>query len=204
MTFSQIYIRPDDKRFNDWKSFVKYAKANPGRATIANVGNIGSMERVNMLKIEQALGFKTQQISYDKPSERYAALLGGHVDALFEQPGDIRKFMDAKKMKPILTLLKSRPSVFAKVPSLTDIGVKFKPLLRFRGFYVNKGVPKDRLKYLEWAFAEGFKSASFQTFNRSKYMHLIDSYRNTEGAKKLIEASIQTYRKVYKEIGLIK
>ena len=29
-----------------------------------------------------------QQISFDKGAPRYGALLGGQVDALFEQPGD--------------------------------------------------------------------------------------------------------------------
>ena len=204
VTFSQIYIRPDDKRFNDWDSFVRYAKANPGKVTIANVGNVGAMERVNMLFLEKELGFKTQQISFDKPAERYAALIGGHVDALFEQPGDVRKFLEADKMKPILTLLKDRPSAFANVPSMKDIGVKFEPLLRFRGFYVRSGVPKDRAKYLEWAFHEGFKSADFQAFNKKKYMHLIDSYRDTAGAKRMIDNAVKTYKKVYKEIGLTK
>lgn len=135
ITFSQIYIRPDDDRYSDWNSFVAYAKANPGQVTIANVGNLGSMERVNMLKIEQALGFRTDQIAFDKPAERYAALLGGHVDALFEQPGDVRAFLDSDKMTPILTLFGERPEAFAEVPTLKDIGVDFEPLLRFRGFY---------------------------------------------------------------------
>jgi tripartite-type tricarboxylate transporter receptor subunit TctC len=38
---------------------------------------------------------KIQQISFDKGAPRYGALLGGQVDALFEQPGDVRNFLDA-------------------------------------------------------------------------------------------------------------
>lgn len=204
VTFSQLYVRPDDDRLKDWASFLKYAKANPGKVTIANVGNVGSMERVNMLLLERELGFKTQQISFDKPAERYAALIGGHVDVLFEQPGDVRSFLDAGKMKPILTFLKERPSAFGDVPSLKDLGVKFEPLSRFRGFYAHKDVPKDRLKYLEWAFAQGFNSAEFQEFNKKKYMHLVNSYRNTADGRKMIREAVATYTKVYKEIGIIK
>ena len=33
-------------------------------------------------------------------------------------------------------------------------------------------------------------------------MNLIDSYRDTEGGKKLITSTIQQYRDVYKELGL--
>jgi tripartite-type tricarboxylate transporter receptor subunit TctC len=169
-----------------------------------NVGNVGSMERVNMLKIEEALGFKTNQIAFDKPAERYAALIGGHVDALFEQPGDVRSFLDGGKMKPLLTILRERPSVFAEVPSLADIGVDFPPLLRFRGFYSRPGVPADRLAYLEQACKLAFESDEFQAFNKKKFMHLVNSYRDTAGSRTLISDTVATYKAVYKDLGLLK
>lgn len=203
ITFSQIYVRPDDERLSDWDAFVAYAKANPGQVKIANVGNIGSMERVNMLMIERALGFETNQIAFDKPAERYAALIGGHVDALFEQPGDVRSFLDGGKMKPILTLFDERPQAFAEVPTLKEVGVDFEPLLRFRGFWTLPGVPEERRKYLEAALREAFNSESFQAFNKKKYMHLIDSYRDRAGSKTLINKAAETYKAVYKEIGLV-
>ncbi|MCZ6668388.1 MAG: tripartite tricarboxylate transporter substrate-binding protein, partial [Gammaproteobacteria bacterium] len=130
ITFSQIYIRKNEDRFNDWDSFVKWVKAQDGRATIANVSKEGSMERVTMKFITDATGMKIQQISFDKGAPRYGALAGGQVDALFEQPGDVRKFLDAGMFKPIITILKERPSVFADVPSLTDAGLDFDPLFR--------------------------------------------------------------------------
>lgn len=202
ITFSQIYIRPDDDRFNDWESFLAYAQANPGQVTIANVGNVGSMERINMLKLEQAKGFETKQISFDKPAERYAALIGGHVDALFEQPGDVRSFLDSGQMKPILTFLDSRPEAFADVPTHLDAGADFDALLRFRGFYAKKGIPADRLDYLEQIFAAGFQHESFQAFNEKKYMHLINSYRNREDSISLLNGAVETYQAVYQELGL--
>ncbi len=99
-------MRPKDERFPNWEAFIKYAKANPGKVTVANVAHQGSMERVTMYQLEKALGFKVSQVSFDKPAERYGALVGGHVDALFEQPGDVRAYIESNDMKPILTLLK--------------------------------------------------------------------------------------------------
>ncbi len=204
ITFSQIYIRADETRFTDWASYVAYVKKQGGKSTIANVSREGSMERVNMKLIEDALGFKTQQVSFDKPGPRYGALKGAQVDALFEQPGDVKGFLDSGDFKPILTLLHERPGAFADVPSLKDIGLTFTPLMRFRGFYVNKGVPADRLKWLQWAFQKAFFEAGYQKFNKSKFMDLIDSFRDTEGAIQLIKSTKKGYRKVYKEMGLIK
>ena len=202
ITFSQVYIRVGEDRFNDWDSFVKWVKAQNGRATIANVSKEGSMERVTMKFITDATGMKIQQISFDKGAPRYGALAGGQVDALFEQPGDVRKFLDAGKFKPILTILKERPSVFADVPSLADAGLDFEPLFRFRGFYVHKNAPADRVKWLQWAFQKAFCQPSYQKFNENKYMTLIESYRDTAGARELINTTVSQYRDVYKQMGL--
>lgn len=200
ITFSQIYVRSNDDRFSDWDSVLRYAKENPNKLTVANVGKVGSMELVVMQQLQSALGIKVKQIAFDKPAERYGALLGGQVDLLFEQPGDVRRFLDANKMKPLLTFLDERPSAFADVPTHREKGAKFKPLTRFRGFYVKKGVPRDRLKFLQQACEAAFSEKSYADFNKKKYMHLIDSYRDTAGSVKLIKGAIKIYRKMYKQI----
>ena len=202
VTFSQIYIRTNETRYTDWKSFVAWVKAQNGKATIANVSKEGSMERVTMKFITDSTGMSIQQISFDKGAPRYGALLGGQVDALYEQPGDVRKFLDSGDFKPILTIFNDRPGVFADVPTHREMGMDFEPLLRFRGFYVHKDAPKDRVEWLKWAFQRGYCEDSYQKFNESKFMTVIDSYRDTEGSIALINATIPQYREVYKQMGL--
>ena len=202
ITFSQVYIRVEEDRFSDWDSFVKWVKAQDGKATIANVSKEGSMERVSMKFLTDATGMKIQQISFDKGAPRYGALAGGQVDALFEQPGDVRKFIDAGMFKPIITLLKDRPAAFADVPSLADVGMDFEPLFRFRGFYVHAGAPEDRVKWLQWAFQKAFCEKSYQDFNENKFMNLIESFRDADGARELITSTVAQYRDVYKAMGL--
>ena len=202
ITFSQIYVRPDDRRFNDWDDVVAYAKANPNGLTMANLGRVGSMELVVMHQLQNALGIQVRQVAFDKPAERYGALIGGQVDLLFEQPGDVRSFLDAGTMKPVLTFLDSRPDAFAAVPTHREVGADFDALTRFRGFYVKRGVPRDRLAFLQAACEAGFNEPGYADFNRSKFMHLIDSYRDTAGSIDLINGAVATYRRMYKELGI--
>ena len=204
ITFSQIYIRADEDRFTDWESFVAFVKAQDGRSTIANVSREGSMERLNLKFIMDHFGFTMQQISFDEGGPRYAALKGGQVDALFEQPGDVRGFLDSGDFKPILTLLKERPPAFPDTPSMTDVGLAFEPLMRFRGFFVHKDVPAERLEWLQWAFQKAFFQPSYQAFNKGQFMDLIDSFRDTEGSRTLISQTAEIYRKAYQELGLVK
>lgn len=204
-TFSQFYIRPDETRFTDWDSFLAYAKANPGQVKMANIQNEGSMERVQVNALEERAGFKVNQISFDKPTERYASLIGGHVDILFEQPGDVRRFLDAGQMKAILTVLPERPKLFEDTPSLTDAGLAETPVLqRIRLFWVRGDVPAERREYLSAACEIAFNSEGYQEFNTKKYMHLARSYYNAEDAAKLIADTVEIYRASYKKLGLIK
>lgn len=200
ITFSQLYIRGDDPRFSDWASFLDYATKNPNELVIANVSYDGSMERVNMQRLEQALGFNVRQVSFDKPKERYEALLYGRVDVLFEQPGDIRKYLDSGEMKPVLSFFPERPSAFADVPTHREVGADFESLLRFRGFYVKNGTDPDIVAYLEDVFRSGFNGPTFQKFNEQKYMHLIESYRDRNASIGLIEETVDQYQATYRDM----
>ena len=203
ITFSQLYIRGDEKRFTDWASFVAYAKKHKGRVTVANITKAGSMERLNLKFVADHLGIELEQISLDRAAYRYLALERGYVDALFEQPGDVSNFLDSGKFKPILTFLEDRSAAFPDVPAFKDIGLKRKPLMRYRGYYVHKNVPPERVEWLKWAFQKAFSDKEYQAFNKEQYMDLVDSFRDTEGARKLIRENIEIYRKTYKELGLI-
>ena len=63
--------------------------------------------------------------------------------------------------------------------------------------------PEDRRQYLEWLFAQGFESEAFQAFNRERYM-LADSHYGTSAARELLSDVLTYYKRVYRELGLIK
>ena len=79
---------------------------------------------------------------------------------------------------------------------------RIEALKRFRGFYVKKGTPQDRLDYLVAACKAGFANEGYAEFNEKKYMHLIDSYRDTEGSIELINNAVATYRDMYEKLGI--
>lgn len=193
ITFSQIYIRNIDPRFHDWSGFLDYARRHADELKIANTGSAYSLEQVSMRHLSERLKFSVLSQAYDRPADRYMALVEEKVDALFEQPGDVAPFLNRKLIKPILTILPERIDAFAYAPALRDIGDDARPLMRFRGFFVRADVPEKIRRYLESCFRKAYQSSSFQEFNRKKYMHLIDSYRNGDDAKKLVSDAIITY-----------
>jgi len=85
------------------------------------------------------------------------------------------------------------------VPTHKEVGANFDALLRFRGFFVKKGIPPERLAYLERIFSQGFATTSFQRFNESKYMKVVDPYRDPKNSVKLINKTIDNYSRYYQD-----
>jgi len=65
------------------------------------------------------------------------------------------------------------------------------------------GQDQSRPEWLQWAFQKAFSDKDYQAFNKEKYMDLVDSFRDTDGARKLIKENIEIYRQTYNDLGLI-
>jgi tripartite-type tricarboxylate transporter receptor subunit TctC len=172
---------------------------------MSNSGSSTAMEAVQSAALEKAAGIKLRQVGFDKPAERYGALLGGHVDSMFEQPGDVKQFITANQMKPILTLLPKRPAEFSNVPAMSDAGLSTIPdLQRVRMFWVHKDVPEARRQYLRNACELAYKNDKYAKFNESMFMHIGRSYYNSADSLAYVNSMIESFKAAYKEMGIIK
>ncbi|KJS19276.1 MAG: hypothetical protein VR72_19950 [Clostridiaceae bacterium BRH_c20a] len=75
-----VLVVKKDSPFNTIEEFVKYAKENPGKISVA-VGGDGHIYSVAQL--EQAAGIKTQIVNFTSGSKAMNAAVGGHTDAAF-------------------------------------------------------------------------------------------------------------------------
>ena len=70
----------------------------------------------------QSKGLKINVIPYAKPGERYAALIGGHVDALYSPAGNVASFVESKQMRPIIFFSAERLNDFKDIPTSKEVG----------------------------------------------------------------------------------
>lgn len=202
IVYSQIYIRGNDPRFHDWDSFLTYAQAHPGEVTLGNIAQKGNLEEVQAAQLMKASGIQFRQISFDKPSERYAALVGGHVDALLEQPGDVAPYLKSGDMKPVMSYTDKRPSEFQTIPCIKELDKTVVNIYKVRGFYCRPTLDPKIQAYLREGFKRAFLSDAFQTYVRDKY--LVDTqYRDLTQSLDLLHGMMETYTKTYKELGYI-
>jgi len=203
---TMLFINADDDRFQtdgvpDWDKLVEYAKSESEKLTVSNI-NI-PMELVSMAVVENHFGFKSRQVLTGKSGERFGAVIGGQLDVLMEQPGDVSKYVEGGNLKPILALWPTRFENFPDTKALgSDYGLDWEPLLRFRGMFTKKGTPPEIVEYLAEVFAEAYNSEEHQQFVVRKSLDIVDSFRSRADTVKILEDSVGVYTEAFKELGL--
>ena len=155
-----------ESRFKDWAQFEQEARAKPGTLRVATLG-FGSVDDMTLTYLASK-GIKVVEVPYAKPSERYVSVIGGHVDALYEQAGDVRQFIVNKQIRPILIFGKERLPAFANVPASHELGYQI-ALPQFRSYVVKAGTPAERVKALSDAMAKVAQNPEFREFLENQY-----------------------------------
>lgn len=137
------------------------AKAKTTELKVAVTG-FGTPDELAVDELKKR-GLKLVAVPFAKPGERYAAVVGGHADLLYEQAGDIRSFIDSKQLTPVLFLADKKVKPFESVTTTKEIGMNL-VLDQFRTIVAKAGIPADRLKLLTEKVADAGKDPEFQKF----------------------------------------
>lgn len=197
---SFLFVRTDDKRFGTWDDLVKYAKANPGKLTVALTG-IGTTEDVTVRYLTEK-GIPMRSVPYAKPGERYASVIGGHEDILYEQAGDITQYLEAKQLRPIIAFTDKRLPDFPDVPAAGEVGLEVR-FPQFRYILIKGGTPPDRVKVLADAFRKAADTAEWKKHCERNYC-APGAFLGPDEFAKWIREEIETTRAFAKRYGIMK
>ena len=133
---SFLFVKSDGP-FKDIQDLLKAAKENPGKVKMAGLG-FGTIDDIT-LRYLASKGHRMTLVPNPNPGERYASVLGGHNEVLYEQAGDIKQYLDAKQLKPVLVFAEKRVAAFPDVPCSKELGFEVY-LPQFRCIVAKKGV----------------------------------------------------------------
>lgn len=199
---SAINVR-DDSPYKNWEELVAFAKENPGKIKWGIVGAL-SVDELASTAIIQKSGLDVKLVPFESGGESHAALLGGHVDVLFEEPGQVMQLIDAGKMRPLLILTDERIKRFPDVTCLGDMKYTGVPKL-WRAFFVKAGTPEDRVKILEEALTTSMQSSVYKAYEQDSLLNLYPGGFLTSSQFKLaMKDDLESYRSVMKKLGYLK
>lgn len=158
---------PASSPYQTAEDLFAYAKENPGDITVATSG-YGTQDDVT-LKLLAKAGIQMENVPFQAPAERYASPIGGHTQAIYEEPGDVAQFIKAGQMKPLVVFAKERHPEFPEVPTSAELGIDISGLDNFRTVAVAAGTPAEIKDTLQAAVLEAVKSPDWQAFCEQTY-----------------------------------
>ncbi|MCG6534985.1 MAG: tripartite tricarboxylate transporter substrate binding protein [Syntrophales bacterium LBB04] len=185
--------------FKSFADIISHARQNPKKLTYGSTGpnnmqffiisQIAKKEKVEFLNIPSRGG-----------PESHTALLGGNLDFIAATVVD--SLLDAGEERLLLVLSDERSPEYPDVPSLRDLGFDIPAPMIF-SVVGPKGIPAPILSKIEDAFTKAMKDPTFVKGMRENLRYPI-AYRNSKELGEYINRNVEAYRKILKEMNMIK
>ena len=181
-----------DGPYKTWNDVIAAAKANPGKISVAITGP-GSPDEATVAHVG-AKGVPLTSVGYTRPGERYTAVLGGHVDLLYEQAGDVKGYLESRQLRPLIFFATQRVAApFADVPASTEFGYEIL-LPQVRAIVARAGIDPRRLAALSASLDRYAQTPEFAKYLSDQYA-LPDSYVAQKDAQKFLDGELAAMRK---------
>jgi len=132
-----------------WKTaqeLVAAAKAAPGKLRVGTPGE-GTSSHLNLEELKRLADANLVHVPFSGWAEGSPALLGGHIEALVAQPGELRGQVEGKRMRVLVNFRPQRMSAFADVPTAKELGWDVANGVWYM-LLAPKGTPAPVLRYL--------------------------------------------------------
>lgn len=189
-----------DSPFKTIQDLLKYAKENPGKIRVAATG-FGTGDDITVRYLASK-GYQMTTLPIPKPSERYASTLGGHSEILYEQAGDIKQYLEAKQLRPLIIFAHKRHPAFPQIPSSAELGFDI-TLPQFRSIIAKAGTPPDRTRVLAEGFEKALETQEYKKF-AGEWFFAPDSYLGPDKFPSWVTSEMETMRKFMKTFGMAK
>ncbi|QRQ83484.1 Bug family tripartite tricarboxylate transporter substrate binding protein [Cupriavidus oxalaticus] len=121
VTIPNILVVNSQLPFRSVRDLVTYARANPGKLTVASVGN-GTGTHLAAELFQAQAGVKFVHIPYKGSAPVINDLLAGQVDMTFDYPVSTLPQIQAGKLRALAVTGKARLPALAQVPTVAEAG----------------------------------------------------------------------------------
>lgn len=189
----------ENSSYKTWDEFVKFGKENPKKLSVGGFG-AASYDEVVLTTIFNQAGIEVNYVPFEEAGQMHAALLGGHIDAMYEEPSPAMSLIEGGNIKPILTTAEERLENFDDVPTVREFGYEAPPYM-WRGIIVKKDTPQEIVEILEEAYKKAHESDDYQNFEEERMLNLMPGYMDSETFANDIEREYGIYSTVLKNMG---
>jgi tripartite-type tricarboxylate transporter receptor subunit TctC len=134
----------------DYKAYVAYVRANPGKVTIGHSGN-GTTNHIAILQLQDALKVSWNIVPYKGSGPAIIDLIGGQIDSMVDQTSSSLPQIQGGKLRALAVGTKSRLADLPNVPTLGEQGVRDFEAVTPSGLFAPANTPPEVVKVLNTA-----------------------------------------------------
>ena len=155
-----LVVHPDFPAKN-FKEFLAYVKANPGKVNYASPGN-GSPHHLAMEMFKVRTGTFITHIPYRGAAPAMADVMGGQVPCMFLDLASGLAIMQSNKVRVIAIGTGARSKLLPNVPTLAEVGVPNSEVFAFQGVLGPAGLSPAVVAKLNGDLNKAFSTPAVQ------------------------------------------
>jgi tripartite-type tricarboxylate transporter receptor subunit TctC len=125
----------------DYKGFVAYARANPGKINVSHAGN-GTLPHIQMELLMVKEHIQVTNVPYRGAAPALADLVAGQVQAKLDNYTTAQSFVAQKKLNALAFTSAKRQKQLPDVPTIMEMGVKDYEGYLWMGLVAPAGTPQ--------------------------------------------------------------
>ncbi len=154
-----VFVIHPDVPAKNFREFVAYAKANPGKLNYGSAGN-ASAGHLAMEYLKLVTGMFITHIPYRGTGPQLTDLLAGRTQASSAGMPALGAHIRAGKLRAIAVGTHERISALPDVPTVAEMGFKDFETSQWYGMHVPAGTPPDIVKRLQEESLKALKSSA--------------------------------------------
>ena len=137
-----LVVNPKKITSANFKEFLAYLKANPGKLNYGSAGN-GTSHHLAGELFKQQTGTFITHIPYRGAGPALQSLIAGDVDLMFDGLGSSAAHIKGGRIKALMVAGAQRNPAFPDVPSAAELGLPEYTVTTWYGIWAPKGTPAD-------------------------------------------------------------
>ncbi len=147
-SFSYTLVARKDLAQSTLREIIDFAKANPGKLSIATAG-VGTGQHVAAALLKNLAKIDILEVPYKGALPAYTDIFGGRVDLFFDNTSTVRPFVESGKGKAIVTSSSVRDPLVPQTPTGREAGLPNLTLESWIGVFAPANTPQpvvDKLR----------------------------------------------------------
>jgi tripartite-type tricarboxylate transporter receptor subunit TctC len=200
VSFYSLVITRFDAPWKTPQEFVAAARAEPGKLRVGSPGE-GTTPHLALEDLKRQAKIDVVHVPFKGWAESSGALLGGHIDLVVAQPGELATLIEAKRIRTVGVFQPARNPYYPDTPTFREAGWDVSAGTYF-SLIAPRGTPPEVMKYIHDAAKEAMEQKAFVDMMKQRIVEI--DYRPGEKLRADLMEEYRAHTELLRSAGMLK